>query len=87
MGTLRKRKRFKIGEYALGGIIDVKLYDNRIEVIALEWNDPREAVMKEVFDFPWSMDKIEYWIDAQLTNSYYASKITDWIKARLADED
>jgi hypothetical protein len=78
-----KTKTFKIGEYAIGGIIQVTISENKIEIGALDWNTKR-VIKKELFtcmDSSWRLRVSEYLED--LTSYYYAEKILTWIKNKI----
>ena len=77
---MKKHKQFKIGEYAIGGIIDVTINNNEIEIQCLDYHS-KNKVCGEIFDsngvdsdFAISETLHEY------TSSYYSEKVLDWIK-------
>lgn len=75
-----QHKQFKIGEYAIGGIIDVTIKDNEITIQCLDYNT-KEKVCGMLFDAN-GVDS-DYAISETLheyTSSYYAEKVFDWIK-------
>ena len=70
-------KQFKIGEYAIGGIIKVNSDKQNIKISALDWTSKNELISNtfKIND--------EYGIDDflhELTSSYYADKIINYIK-------
>lgn len=84
-----KRKRFKIGEYAIGGIIEAEVTDNvgqyeLVEVKALEWNNPTRVVMAD-----WAETDHVSWYNHilntlnEMTSSYHADKVMEWITAEV----
>ena len=84
-----KTKRFKIGEYAIGGIIEVRVTNEEsdrelIEVKALEWNDPTKVVMAD-----WAETDHVKWYNSilntlnEMTSSYHADKVMEWITAEV----
>lgn len=78
-----KTKSFKIGEYAIGGIIKVNLTGRIIQVYALDWHT-KEIVSQEstgTFDPCW-MNMLNGYLN-RLTTYYYADKIIDWIKKEV----
>jgi hypothetical protein len=81
MGTIKKR--FKIGEYAKGGIIDVEIENDQIRVIARNWGEPHRIIDDGTFYPPFSIDQIQLWIEMELTTHYYAEKVTNWIKEKI----
>jgi len=88
MSTTTKTKQFKIGESALGGIIRVDVTKEAkdyslVEVKALDWNS-KKVVMAD-----WAETDNNRWqasIDNtlhEMTSSYYADKIMNYIKEQL----
>ncbi len=78
------KKQFKIGEYAVGGIIAVEVTAENIIVNALDWNS-KKPVLAEM-KLPKSMPDVLHNIDCylwDLTTSYYAGKVMDWIKTQI----
>lgn len=78
-----KTKSFKIGEYAIGGIIKVNLTGKLIQVYAMDWNT-REIVSKgttSTYDPRW-MNLLDSYLN-RLTSSYYAEKVFNWITKNL----
>ena len=80
---MRQHKQFKIGEYAIGGIIDVTIKDNEITIACLDYNT-KNKIVGETFDangvdsdFAISETLHEY------TSSYYAEKVFDYIKQHV----
>lgn len=71
-------KTFKIGEYAVGGIIKVVSGVKKVEIMAITWNKPHSVVKSQFFDRfdTWGMDCFLN----ELTSSYYADKILTHIK-------
>lgn len=73
------KKTFKIGECAVGGIIEIKINNSKtlIEVRNATWGDNKTI---EIRQFRWELDsfKLELYLN-ELTTSYYASKIRDWV--------
>ena len=73
------QKTFRIGEYALGGIIKVIIDDNaRIKIENRDFNT-KELVQSKTFDFvdKWKVDEYLF----EVTSSFHADKIMDWIYA------
>ena len=73
------KKTLKIGEYAVGGIIEIKINSSKtlIEVRNATWEENKTI---EIRLFRWELDsfKLELYLN-ELTTSYYASKIRDWV--------
>ena len=79
------KKTFKLGEYCTGGIIQVIISENK-NLVRIR-NATMESETIEIRQFRWELDsfKLELYLN-ELTTSYYASKIRDWvtINARLS---
>jgi hypothetical protein len=76
-------KQFKIGEYAIGGIIAVETTNTKVVIQALDWNTKKE-VRGETFDIG-NQDcesDIQSYLE-ELTSSYYAGKIMDYINLKV----
>lgn len=77
------KKQFKIGEYAVGGIIAVEITDKDIQIKALDWNSKKEVSANAISaDYSNAERFIENYLN-ELTTSYYASKVMDWIKTKV----
>lgn len=86
MAAGNKTKMFKIGEYAVGGIIKVDI-DNKsgvaggeVAISALDWNT-KQPVQGTRF-VATNFNGIDNYLN-ELTSSYYAGKIMEWIKGNL----
>jgi len=84
-----KTKQFKIGEYAIGGIIEARVTDEEsdmelVEVKALEWNNSTKVVMSD-----WAETDHVKWYNSilntlnEMTSSYHADKIMEWIASEV----
>jgi hypothetical protein len=80
-------KQFKIGEYAVGGIIKVskiKIKDehftDHVMIEALDYTTKKVVVSSRFFD--WGDEAMSNFLN-ELTSSYYADKILDFIKNKL----
>ena len=84
-----KTKTFRIGEYAIGGIIKAEVTDEGdqyeiVEVKALEWNNPTRVVMAD-----WAETDHVKWYNSilntlnEMTSSYHADKIMEWIASEV----
>lgn len=84
-----KTKRFKIGEYAIGGIIEARVTNEEpdrelIEVKALEWNDPTKVVKAD-----WAETDHVKWYNYilntlnEMTSTYHADKVMEWIASEV----
>jgi hypothetical protein len=72
-------KTFKIGEYAIGGIIKVTVRNFDVKIQALDWNTKQVVEERDFHNVPF--DDIEFYLEDQVTSSYYAGKIMEFIKA------
>jgi hypothetical protein len=93
----KRTKTWKIGEYCVGGIITVEVSGKILTIINKEWDTSAgsnrrsnqskakelsrgTAVMDEGWDSNWRMKAYDYL--TELTSSYYADKILDWIEKK-----
>lgn len=73
-----KIKQFKIGEYAIGGIIKVIIYDNIVSIDALDYTTKKSIpFIKESFNLN-DKHKIDSYLN-ELTSCYYSNKILEYI--------
>lgn len=76
---MNKTKTFKIGESCVGGIIQVRISNNKtmIGIRNATWEKNETLAVRL---FRWELDsfKLELYLN-DLTTSYYACKIRDWI--------
>jgi hypothetical protein len=78
-----KTKMFKIGEYAIGGIIKVDIIKNsdvvggEVAISALDWNT-KQPVQGSRFVATNTMS-IDNYLN-ELTSSYFAGKVMEWIQ-------
>lgn len=72
------KKTFKLGEYCAGGVIQVMIPENKNLVRIRNATMAGETI--EIRQFRWELDsfKLELYLN-ELTTSYYASKIRDWV--------
>ncbi len=78
-------KTFRIGEYAVGGVIKatVKPYKGRIYcTINFQDYDTRETIltMQNQMGLSQSMEQINSFLEAH-TSYYYAQKVSEWIQS------
>ena len=76
------KKSFKIGDYAVGGIIQVELKGKMLSVKALDYNSKREvqsgSILTDEYNAYWkTMNYLN-----ELTSSYYADKIMKFIESK-----
>jgi hypothetical protein len=76
-------KTFKIGEYAVGGIIRVNTNGETVEIRAMDWNTndilskyeinlKREGARQDIVN-----------VLEELTTHYYADNIIKWLQTRI----
>jgi hypothetical protein len=72
-------KTFKIGEYAVGGIIRATVAKKAVKIQALDWTT-KQVVSERSFTHDFSLSKwdIESYLN-DLTSCYYADKVLNWI--------
>ena len=86
MAAGKKTKMFKIGEYAVGGIIKVDIDEKsgvaggEVAISALDWNT-KQPVQGTRF-VATNLRGIDNYLH-ELTSSYYAGKIMEWLKENL----
>lgn len=78
-------KTFRIGEYAVGGIIRVRINLNSVFIQALDWDTEKEVCSDS---FP--LESESYWLISdrlhELTTAYYADKILKFIEVNAGIE-
>lgn len=76
-------KSFKIGEYAVGGIIKVDINGKVIQIKALDYFTKKPvSTGSAMTDEPNYSQKIENYL-LDLTTCYYTGKIMEWIKSKI----
>jgi hypothetical protein len=76
-------KTFKIGEYAVGGIIQVRTTSESINIDALDWNSKQKIMGREFQVRAMNLtNEIDNYLN-ELTSSYYADKVLNYIKENL----
>jgi len=88
-------KTFNIGEYCQGGVISIEIRDTTVEVINRSWdfskgslkssdqtNAPERDRRSVEKTNPRLYQEIGEFLD-ELTSSYYAALLIDWIKTTL----
>ena len=73
-------KTFNIGEYAVGGRIKVDISGSSITIQALDWNT-KSVVEEKTFTFFMGRE-MDMFLN-ELTSSFYADKIMEWIKTKV----
>ena len=78
-----KTKQFKIGEYAVGGIIKVTIVGKIIKIEDLDYFSKKQVssgtCLSTDYNAYW---KVQNYLN-DLTTSYYTSKIMDWIESKI----
>ncbi len=74
-----RSKNFKIGEYAIGGIISIQKDKNFVTIQALDYNTKKPASPKIQCSIYSSASYSE--VLHELTSSYYAEKIIEFIES------
>jgi hypothetical protein len=76
-------KSFKIGEYAVGGIIRVDITGKVIQIKALDYFTKKEvSTGSTLATDPDVEGKIDDYLN-ELTSCYNAEKIMEWIKSKI----
>ena len=84
---MQATKSFKIGEYAVGGIINVQINGKVIQVKALDYYSKKEVMSGSAMaDEPNAHRKLFMFLN-ELTSSYYADKVLNWIKSKVEIKD
>lgn len=80
MAAGKKTRTFKIGEYAVGGIIKVDIAGDEVIITALDWNTKRPIQSQQYMSG--DINGIDNYLH-ELTSSYYAGKIMEWLKENM----
>ncbi len=73
-----RTKQFKIGEYAMGGIIKAEIINDHVHIDALDYSS-KKSVLAEKYKIRLS-DRWDVNVCLnELTTSYYADKISEFI--------
>ena len=78
------RKSFKIGECAVGGILEIEIRGTYVTINALDYNTKKQVVAPlsvSIYGDNYLHNLECYLLD--LTTSYYADKIMTWIKKQV----
>ena len=77
------KKQFKIGEYAVGGIIEVTIVKNLVTIKALDYYS-KESLMGRIFKVGETdtFAIVLEWLH-ELTSSYYADKCMEYIQKNI----
>lgn len=80
---MKATKTFKIGEYAIGGKIKVKITGKIIQIEALDYytNEIVQSGSTLITESD-ARRKIDLFLN-ELTSSYYADKILEWIETKI----
>jgi len=74
-------KTFKIGEYAVGGIVVVSVTD-KIRIEARDWDTKKLVEEKEFIINEGGRNEkfdVQMYLECEITSSYYAEKIMEFI--------
>jgi hypothetical protein len=78
---MQATKTFKIGEYAVGGIIKVDVTGKVIQVKNLDWNTKEEVKSGSCMTYePNAKAKLMDYLE-DVTSYYYAEKVMKWIES------
>lgn len=92
-------KTWKIGEYCKGGIITIETTKTQVKVICKEWDyskgsskgsdqsKAKEWNRLEVILSSSDAERSVDWFLFDLTSSYYADEILDWIRTKVTFND
>lgn len=88
-------KSWKLGEYSKGGIITVETTTTTVKVIGKEWDFSKGSLKSSDQSGAKEFTRLEVNVDStdgasnineflcDLTTSYYAGQIMDWIKTKV----
>jgi hypothetical protein len=79
INVMQAKKTFKIGEYAIGGIITVQITGKIVQIKALDWFTKKVVSSGSTTIDNWS--QISNYLN-DLTSSYYADTIMNWIRLK-----
>ena len=78
---MQATKSFKIGEYAVGGIIKVEVTGKVIQVKNLDWNTKEIVQSGSCMTYePNAKQKLEDYLE-DVTSYYYTEKVMKWIES------
>jgi hypothetical protein len=73
---------FNIGEFAVGGIVNCELEDDRFTVQCVD-EITKDILLSGIFTIPQDKQKLFVWLGCDVTSSYYADKILDYFKINM----
>jgi len=77
-------KQFKIGEYAVGGIIKATVTGKVIQIQCLDWYSKKEVQSgTATTDDSDAYRKVDVFLN-DVTSSYHADKIMEWLKSKAS---
>jgi len=76
---MKRTKTWNIGEYAIGGKIKVVFEPKKLLMIKAICNKSGEVIDQCLIRWPLDSFNLEAYL-CNLTSSYYASKIIDWVR-------
>jgi hypothetical protein len=74
-----KTKTWKLGEYAAGGIIQAYVKPGQFVTVRVIELQTQAMLENKLFRWPLDLFNVEVYLN-DLTTSYYASKIVEWMK-------
>ena len=92
---MKAQKTFKLGEYAVGGVIAVEINGNTVTVISKEWDTSagysrgsNQSNAKELSRLSVQVNNDNSYTEIDnylndLTTSYYSSKVIEWIETKV----
>ena len=75
------KKTFKIGEYALGGIIEVNINKGVVDISVKDWDTKEE--LRSRTTYPFDEYRMRRFLELEITTPYYTDKVIEYIKKKL----
>ena len=76
-------KQFKIGERAVGGIIKATVTGKVIQIQCLDWYSKKEVQSGTATTDDSDAYRKLWWYLGDVTSSYHADKILEWVKTKV----
>jgi uncharacterized protein YpuA (DUF1002 family) len=92
---MKAQKTFKIGEYAIGGIIVAEINNDKVTIISKQWDTSAGYTKKSSQKNAKELTRISVQVDDSnsysridnylnyLSTSYYSSKVIEWIETKV----
>lgn len=74
-----KTKTWNLGEYTIGGIIQTYVKPGEFVTVRTIDSETQAMIKHKLFRWPLDLFNVEVYLN-DLTTSYYASKIVEWMK-------